>query len=481
MALYSGLPVPVKDSAATAKGLSRYQAVCGTGNLPVAPSVAREFRFPPSCRFGEEQQAMAKHRLTSKRIFFGWWVVAVSMIGISAGPAPFIISSLGVFMNPLTSEFGWSRAEVSSCLMIITITAALCFPLIGRLIDRFGSRTVLLPSMVVFALCLSAIPTVVSEYWHYVVVFLVVGTLGAATNTISYVPVVSTWFDKRRGLALGIAASGIGLGFMYVPVLVQFMISNFGWRSGYFALSGIIIFVAMPLVWMGMKASPASMGLKPDGVEGGAVPDDAYRAVGLTPAEVLRTRMFWLLVLIFIVMSFVLNGLVTHIVPMLTDRNVLASTAALTATTAGAAVFISRIVVGMLVDRFFAPHVAIVAFSLSAIGFAIFASGASGPITFLAAATIGVSLGAEVDLLAYLTSRYFGLRYCGSNYGLLLAAVLLGGGLGPVAFGAWFDTAGSYVGLLQLCVVGNVIAIIVTVLLKPYPDWRHAVSSLRTA
>jgi len=254
-----------------------------------------------------------------------------------------------------------------------------------------------------------------------------------------------------------------------------------GHRTKRIALSGVILLVALPLVWIGMKASPASMGLNPDGAEVGTVPNDDYRAVGLTPAEVLRTRMFWLLVLIFIVMSFALNGLVTHIVPMLTDRNVPASTAALTAATAGLAVVISRIVVGFLVDRFFAPHVAIVAFALSAIGFAIFASGASGPITFFAAATIGVSLGAEVDLLAFLTSRYFGLRYCGSNYGLLLAAVLLGGGLGPVAFGAWFDTAGSYIGVLQLCVVGNIIAIIVTVLLKPYPDWRHAVSSPRTA
>ncbi len=437
-------------------------------------SVESEFCYPPSRRFGEEQQGMMEHTSTSNRIFFGWWVVAVSTIGISAGPAPFILGSLGVVMNPLTSEFGWSRAEVSSCITIITIMAALCFPFLGRLIDRFGSRTILLPSLVVFALCLFAIPTLVSEYWHYAVVFFVVGTLGAGTNTISYVPVLSTWFDRRRGLALGIAASGIGLGFMYVPVLVQFMITNFGWRSGYFALSAVVIFVALPLVWIGIKGSPTSMGLKPDGVEGGPAPNDAYRAVGFTPSQVLRNRMFWLLVVIFFVMSFVLNGLLTHIVPMLTDRNVPASTAALTAATAGGAVFISRIVVGFLIDRFFAPHVAIVAFALSAIGFAIFASGPSGPLIFFAAAMIGISLGAEIDLLAYLASRYFGLRHCGSNYGLLLAAVLLSGGLGPVAFGAWFDATGSYVGLLQLCVVGNVIAIIVTVLLRPYPDWEHA-------
>jgi len=377
-------------------------------------------------------------------------------------------------MNPLTSEFGWSRAEVSLATLILTVATSLCVPLIGRFIDRFGSRAVLLPSMATFALCLVAMPTVVSEYWHYLAVFLVVGTLGAGTNTISYVPVVSMWFDKRRGLALGLAASGIGLGFIYVPVLVQFMISNFGWRSGFYALSGAIVFVAMPLVWMGIKDSPASMGLKPDGVEGGPAPNEAYRAVGYTPSEVLRTRMFWLLVMIFLVMSFVLNGLMLHIVPMLTDRNVPASIAALTAATAGGAVLISRIVVGFMVDRFFAPHVAIVAFTLSAVGFAIFASGTSGPMIFLAAAMIGVSLGAEVDLLAFLTSRYFGLRHCGSNYGLLLAAVLLSGGLGPVAFGAWFDTAGSYIGVLKFCAIGNVVAIMVTVLLKPYPTWQHA-------
>lgn len=408
-----------------------------------------------------------------KGIFFGWWVVGATAVCMSTGTGPFAFAALGLFVLPFTEEFGWNRAEISFCLTLLIGTTAVILPFIGRLVDRFGSRVVMIPSMVSLALCLAAIPLFVSELWHLIVVFLLIGTIGAGTNSVPYMPIVSAWFLRKRGLAIGIAISGIGLGYTYVPLLVQFFIDNYGWRSGWYALSAVILFIAIPVAAIFLKESPASMGLQPDGITTNvAAPRATRKDVGLTTREVLRHREFWILCGIFIVLSFVLNGMLSALVPMLIDRGMDTTTAAAVAATTGLTVFVSRIVIGFLIDHFFAPYVAMFFFTLSAIGIGIFALGAINVTAFLAAILVGLSLGAEVDLLAYLTGRYFGLRSFGATYGLLFAAILTGTALGPLAFGIGFESTGSYTLILIISVGINILAIALTAMLGQYPDWE---------
>ena len=157
-----------------------------------------------------------------KGIFFGWWVVGACALCISTGPGPFAFAALGLFVIPFSTEFGWDRAEISFSLTLLIAATAICLPFIGRLVDRFGSRIVLMPSLIVMALCLAAIPLLVSELWHLMVIFLAIGTLAAGTNSVPYMPVLSAWFLKKRGLAIGLAISGIGLGYFYVPLLLHY-------------------------------------------------------------------------------------------------------------------------------------------------------------------------------------------------------------------------------------------------------------------
>lgn len=411
-------------------------------------------------------------RQSKKGVFYGWWVVAACTIGISTGPGPFAFASLGLFMRPFEQEFGWGRGEVSVVLSILIVATALSLPFIGRIVDRVGARRVLLPSLIAMAACLGAIPLFVSELWHLAVVFLLIGTIAAGTNSVPYMPVLSAWFIRRRGLAIGISIAGIGLGYAYVPLLVQYMIDQYGWRSGYYALAGIVVLVSWPVIFLLFRDTPAQMGLEPDGATTGVVPRAASRTVGHLPREILRRSEFWMLVVIFVTLSFVLNGLLAHLVPMLTDRGMKPSAAASVAATEGVTVFFSRIMIGFLMDRFFAPHVAMVFFALSAIGLGMFVMGAVGPTAFAAIVLVGLSLGAEVDILAYLTGRYFGLRSFGAAYGLLFAAILVGTALGPVAFGYGFELTGSYTDILLICVGINLVAVVVMALLGPYPDWE---------
>ena len=405
-------------------------------------------------------------------IFFGWFVVGAAMLCISTGPGPFAFAALGLFILPFQAEFGWERTQISACLTLLVAATAVSLPIIGRYVDKMGSRVILFPSLVIFALCLAAIPAFVSELWHLVLIFFLIGTIAAGTNSVPYMPILSAWFFKYRGLAIGISIAGIGLGYAYVPLLVQYLVDNAGWRYGYYALSGIVLFIALPLVYFFLKESPADMGLKPDGQISGEVPEATRKDVGLEVKEILRHREFWMLVSIFIVLSFVLNGMLAHLVPMLSDRGMDTRTAAAVAATEGITVFFSRIVIGYLIDRIFAPYVAMVFFSLSAVGIAIFALGAVDTMAFVGAICVGLSLGAEVDLLAYLTGRYFGLKSFGATYGFLFSAVLVGTAIGPLAFGIGYDTTGSYVGILTICVGINILAVILSAFLGKYPDWE---------
>jgi len=132
-------------------------------------------------------------------IFFGWWVVAATMLCMSTGPGPFAFASLGLFILPLSAEFGWDRAEISFSFTFLIVATAISLPIIGRLVDRIGCRPILIFSMVAMTACLAAIPTFVTELWHLALVFLLIGTIAAGTNTVPYLPMISAWFDKYRG------------------------------------------------------------------------------------------------------------------------------------------------------------------------------------------------------------------------------------------------------------------------------------------
>ncbi|MBI1733514.1 MAG: MFS transporter [Gammaproteobacteria bacterium] len=372
-------------------------------------------------------------------VYLGWWMVAASAVGLSTNPGQFAYGALGVFMLPLIAEFGWSRTEVSMALTIFTVTLAISLPVLGILVDRYGARRVLVPSVLVFGLLLLAIPAVVSRTWHLWLLFALIGSLAAGANSLPYMRILGAWFDRRRGLAFGFAMAGGGAGYMYVPPLLQWLIDQWGWRSGYLVLGGLVLLIAAPIAAFVLRDSPGECGV--------AAEDAAPAVVGPGspgPASV-RLGLLASLFAIFAVLSLCLYGLLAHLVPMLVDRGAPAPYAARVAALLGVAILISRAAVGYLIDRWSATRVAAGCAVFSAAGMAWFSAGAfQGPAVWFATGLVGLSIGAEIDILAFLTSRYFGLRRFGRMYGVLFAAFLLGTAAGPVTYGALFDLTGAY-------------------------------------
>ena len=165
-----------------------------------------------------------------KGIFYGWYVVGACMLCISTGPGPFAFAATGLFILPFGEEFGWSRSDISLCLSLMVAATAITMPICGRWVDRVGSRKILIPSLVIMAMLLAS-TSLITELWHFALVMFLIGTLAVGTNSVPYMPVLSAWFFKRRGLAIGISIAGIGLGYFYMPLVVQALIDSSGWRT----------------------------------------------------------------------------------------------------------------------------------------------------------------------------------------------------------------------------------------------------------
>lgn len=378
-----------------------------------------------------------------------WWVVFGSTVGLIVGNGPVVFFTFGLFLLPVTQEFGWDRATFSSSLLAGHALAAIAYPFIGRGIDRFGVRRVSLTSIVLFAFSIAALSLTPSSPAVFIAMAGLCGLLSAGQAPLPYAKAVTAWFDQRRGLALGIAMTGIGIGATLVPQFARAVIAAYGWRAGYVALGGLLLVVALPAVAIFIREPDAETRAATYG--GGMLP-------GLTVSETLRTTNFWLLAIpVFLVVT-TINGIVGHLVPLLTDRGFEIRQATATLSAVGLSTIAGRLVSGYLLDKFFAPVVTAVLFLLPLGGVTILALGTGGSAPLLAAITLGFGLGAEVDVIGFMVSRYFGLRAYGEIYGCLFAIFTVGTGLGPVLMGLSFDATGSYAVTLTLFGVALVCA-----------------------
>ena len=414
-------------------------------------------------------EALQSQRETARphRIFYGWWVVLVSALGLFWG-VPLTVFSFGVFLKPLMQEFHAGRAAISLGFTVKLFVVALCTPLTGWLLDRFGARKVILPFTALYGAVLLFNKAFSGGLWHFYFFYAVLGLLVHGFGPVPYGYVVTHWFDRRRGLALGLMMLGIGSGAIIMPSLAQQLIVRFGWRAAYSILGGAVWLIALPTVAAFLKEKPKDLGLLPDGIRPTHPAAQAAAPLhGLTAYEAWGTGTFWLLTCAFFLVSASVQGCVVHLVAMLSDRGINPQTAALGSSLIGAAVLFARVGVGYLLDRVFAARLAAVCFAIAALGIGLLWLGSTS-LAFAGAFFVGLGLGAEVDLIPYLTARYFGLRALGKIYASAFAAFALAGALGPLVMGAGFDLTGSYSAVLIAFFVATLLAAMLISRLGPY-------------
>ena len=353
----------------------------------------------------------------------GWPTVLAAALAIGVGMMGIGFYSLGLFVTPLQAEFGWTRAQVSGAATFQQLGIFLSAPLVGRLADRFGTRRIALASYLATPLAFVALARTGPSLPAWYALWLIVSLAGCGTTPAIWARVVSLRFDSGRGLALGLMLMGTGAAAMLAPALLGPVIAAQGWRTGLLAMAATVAVVGIPvslLTGRGESAAAPSPGTQRGRIE-------------ITGATLK-------LAVIGFLLGVIVAALIVHLVPMLVDRGIPAARAARMAALVGVAVIVSRLVVGWLFDRFHAPAVACLFLTSPVIACVIlYLHGPAVP----AALMLGLAAGAEVDMLAYFTSRYAALGNYGATYGAVLGLFSLGAAFGPPLFGWAVDIAGN--------------------------------------
>ncbi len=409
------------------------------------------------------------------KIFYGWWNVATGFVGMALCYGIFTVFAFGVFVGPLQEEFGWNRGELSFALSMTNFAVVIASPLLGILIDKYGVRKILIPSVILMSLCIASMGLLTANIWHLYLLYFLIPFLGAGTLPQSYSRVLIAWFNRRRGFALGLSLSGFGVGAMLMPVVAQLIIEIAGWRVAYFAFAATVFLLALPMAVFFIRESPQEMGLSADGDSPAEDQiNNESELTGLSGMEAMRTSTYWLILLSFLMVGVGLTGVLGHLYPLLVDRGLSPQMAARCMASIGPGIIIGRIVAGYLMDRFFAPYVTAFFLLGMVAGISILASGTTSILVFAAALLVGMASGSEISEIAYICSRYFGRKAFGQIYGIMFAAFQIGAIFGAPLMGFYYDHAGNYIGALWLLAAIVALGAVTIALLKPYPILSQA-------
>lgn len=384
--------------------------------------------------------------------------------------------TFGAFIEPLQQEFGWSRGQIQSVITLFTLTTFITLPICGRVLDKVGPRKVALASQAAFVVTFSSLALVPDNIVVFYAMWMVTAITSIGTTAITYSYVVNTWFNRHRGIALGLTLSGTGFAATFAPSYAAWLIETFGWRAGYPGMAAIALFVSMPLLWLFLKDRPEEAE-KP--VEVHAAPDlpedDVTDVPGLTPQEAVRGYKFWIVGIGMFGVSAGTGGVVPSLIPLLGDSGYSVSEAATYAGLIGLMVITGRVLVGIMLDFMWAPLVAVLFFAPSALSCFLLVQNDIGSLSIIISVMLlGLCAGAEFDIIAYLVSRYFGMKHYGTIYSWVYLIFISATAAAPFLYGSAYDAFGSY----DVPLIATGVLIIVTTLplftLGPVPkEYGH--------
>lgn len=396
-----------------------------------------------------------------------WPIVVACHFGIATGVTGLPFYTLGLFVGPLEAERGWSRGETQVMFTLFTFVGLACVPLVGTLVDRYGVRPVALTSMLGASIGFALLGYGSDSLSGYYLCGALLAVLAAGTSPISWTRAIGGWFDRQRGLALGLALAGTGLSAFLAPAYVAWLTAQFSWQTAYLGLATLPL-LAWPVVYALLREPPPVSAIR-TGAQSSASETDPDLPTAM------RSYRFWVIALGFFAVSMGIGGSIPNLVPLMTDAGIARADAAALVGGLGLSVIGGRLLAGWLIDRLWAPGVAAVMLAVPAVSALLLAQETLAPATLpLAVALIGLAAGAEFDLIAYLVSRYFGMTHYAKIYALLYMVFMFGAGIAPPLFGYWYDAAGSYRDILYAAAGAFVLGASALLTLGRYPDPRSA-------
>ena len=357
----------------------------------------------------------------------------------------------GSFMPALIADTGYTREQVALATLFLSATVALTAPFVGQLIDRVGARRVIAFAVFGEAIGFAVLSVTPAYFPAFAAAMAFLGVLGVGTTPPSFSRLISARFDRSRGLALGIMISGLGVTAITAPVWATAFIAVGGWRGAYRLLSGLVLLLGVSGLLI----------MRRDRSEPPVIAAPAGEATGWSA---LRRPLFWVILVCFASPALFGGGDLLHLISILREKGFSPRDAAMVQGMIGASIISGRLLSGAAMDRFFAPYVAAAAFALAASGCAMLLSDNTA-VLYVAALAVGLPIGAELDILAYTLSRYFGLASFGRCYSLAYSFMIVSGGVSPVMI-AYLAPAGDYTRVLVISAAG-LLACAVAVALLP--------------
>ncbi|MDE2595645.1 MAG: MFS transporter [Sphingomonadales bacterium] len=397
----------------------------------------------------------------------GWKLVLAASFGFSF--FSIMAAASGIFIEPLSKEFGWSRTLVSSGMSISALISAILSPFYGLVIDRKGTRLFALPGLALTMLAMCGFAWLTGSPWQWTALWLIYGVISVSVKSTVWTTAVAGVFDRGRGLALGITLSGTAFAQMVTPPLANWLIATQGWRMAYVWLGLGWGGLALLLCWLFLFDAHDRGKAR---VEQGGKAHDSTLLPGLTLAQALRDTALWRIGISTFIMMVLTIGLMVHVFQILREAGVSRENAAWLSSLSGFFGIVGKLVTGWLLDRFRPNWVGGLTLGATALAFAFLMDGIRSPWIIACAMIVnGYSAGTKIQIAGYLTTRYGGLKYFGTIFGVMAAAIAAGSGLGPVFAGKIYDSAGGYGPFLLIGTIGSAFCGLLILSLPKYPVW----------
>lgn len=361
-------------------------------------------------------------------------ILTASTVGNAVSVTPAVHSVFGLFLLPLSTTFGWTRASISGALGLIALVAACALPFLGRYADRHGARNLVLGGCLLFAAAIASLALSNGSLPRFYLSFSLIALTGCAASPPILSKVVAQWFDRNRGAMLGISAGvGGGVGSTVIPIVAALMMPAFGWRGTYIGIGAIVALLGFPVMFLWLRDAPRQR-----------VVTAVTAGEGAPFTEVVRTRTFWLLIIALASGAGCLTSIFSHVVPVLAERGVSTATATTVIGFFAIAAAIWQIAFGAILDRVPSAKITVPMYLAAAVGMILLEYGVGAPTLLVGGVALGIGLGSQFAALPYLVARYFGLRHFGLIIGVMYSAVFLLQGATPVVLDHVFDVQRSY-------------------------------------
>ncbi|WP_208591182.1 MFS transporter [Gracilibacillus suaedae] len=402
-----------------------------------------------------------------ERFYYGWVIVAIAAFGVFfSGPGQTYSNS--IFVDEYIATFGWSRSEVSGLYSVATLIAGFVMMLVGRFIDRFGQRTMMVTVGTLLSLA-CFFNSIVSTMWMFVVGFFLIRLLGQGSMTLIPNTLVAQWFIEKRGRAVSFVSLGSFASAMLFPIANTWLIQTWDWQFAWRFWGILLLFIFVPLAFFGVRNRPEDVGLVPDGLERKADKKKEQQKKSLSEVnwklnEAVKTRAFWMILICIGIPSLVNTGVTFHIISIFAFHDLPAGIAATVLSLMAVVGIPMSLASGFITEKIKTNYLFVLIFILELMILLLLLMLANAIIAIIVGVLWGIANGFGRIATNVIWPDYFGRKFIGSINGVGATMMVAASAFGPLPFGIGYDIFQSYTPVLLISLVFPFIGVIAAIL-----------------